>query len=80
MCDYLAEDIKPLIEQGVKFKYMTLISEDKELSSKTTKFVSEYFNVPESEIIETVLSPDQTAHLGPTSFGVTISVDFKEIK
>lgn len=77
--DMMIESTKELVENNIPFKYVVLESSDEELTKQTIESVSEEFNVKIEDIVVTQLSAEQTAHMGPGSFGITTHVKLKDL-
>jgi len=80
MCELVAKDIEVLKEHNLDYQIVLMDSNEKDLVQEQYKVVSEYFGMPEKDILKCHLSAEQVAHLGPGSFGLTTIVSLKELE
>lgn len=80
MCESIEKTVNTIKEKGMNFKFVILESTNKALSLETENIVLDYFKITKEKILKIGLSPEQSAHMGPGSFGVTLIVSFKELK
>ncbi len=80
MIELMESKIKYLNDNKIPFKYLALSSGDKEIENELTGLIKERFKAKNKDIIVTDLTAEQTAHLGPNSFGFTIFAGLKGIK
>jgi DegV family protein with EDD domain len=79
MCDLIKHKVDKLRDKKIPFKFLTLKSGNKFANEMVIKNIKKFFNVEGKDIIETELSTEQTVHLGPNAFGVSIFVKLKDI-
>ena len=56
-----------------------LKSDNEKLTNKIRESIVNYFKIKKENIIEMELSPEQSVHMGPNSFGMTILVPLKQL-
>ncbi len=76
--DKIIEMITPLVEQirseGKEYQFASLYAGDSEITEKVAQAAAKAFNVDIKTIIKMPLSPEQTAHMGPKAFGLSLKV------
>lgn len=80
MCEMLEPLIKMANDDKLPFKYVVLDSDEKELTESTKDSLKRNFHIKDKDILITQLSPEQTAHMGPGSFGMTILISLKDLR
>ena len=77
MCDMMKDKVDKLKEMNIPFTLLSLESENKISNDILVKSVEDYFDIPKKDIISIELSTEQTAHLGPGAFGLSLFVPIK---
>ncbi len=80
MLDIMKEKIEVLREKGIPFKMMSMKSNDEELNQKMMTKLNEEPAMEGVEVIQSGLSIEQTAHMGPGSCGLALLVGLFGIK
>lgn len=79
MVELVKGEIEKLKLPNGFFKYVMLDTNNKELKKMSVNIMCEELKIKESDVIFTGLTTEQTAHMGPDSFGLTIYVSLKNI-
>jgi len=77
MCEMMEDKVVKLKELKVPFTLLCLKSENEENNSLMVQTIVDFFKVSKKDIKLMELSTEQTAHLGPGSFGLSIFVPIK---
>lgn len=79
MVDLIKEELEILKLPRDFFKYVILNTGNEELYRKSIEVMCPLLGIKEQDAITTGLTTEQTAHMGPNSFGLTIYVSLKNI-
>lgn len=77
MCELMNDKVDKLKEMKIPFTLLSLKSENVENNKLMIETIIEFFKVEKKDIISLELSTEQTAHLGPGSFGLSLFVPIK---